>query len=342
MNTSFIDACRKKEPEHTPVWFMRQAGRYLPSYRKIKGDRPVISVAKDPEAASQVAVDAVAALGVDAGIIFADIMLPLEKMGVAFKIEENIGPIISNPIRNESDVDALRTIEPETDLEFVYSGIDLTLQKLDGLVPLIGFSGAPFTLAAYMIEGGPSRNLEMTKAFLYSQPDAWKTLMRKLTKMVECYLDYQVKHGVAAIQLFDSWVGCLSPGDYERFVLPYSRDIFSSIDRVPKIHFCADSSALLERFKETEPDVMSVDWRVPISQVWERCGDSIGVQGNLDPVLAMTGGKEMVKQSREILHQARDHPGYVFSLGHGVLKETPPENLRQLVQLVHRGTTSRT
>lgn len=330
----FTDACAGREPERTPVWFMRQAGRYLPSYRKIKAGRPVLEVAKDPESASEVVADAVKALGVDAGIIFADIMLPLEKMGVSFRIEENIGPLVSNPVKSRADADALKDLDPEADLDYVFSAIDLSIQKL-GDVPLIGFSGAPFTLAAYMIEGGPSRNLEKTKAFIYSQPDAWSALMKRLTRMASEYLRAQVKRGVAAIQLFDSWVGSISPSDYDRFVLPYTREIFSSVASVPKIHFCADSHSLIERFQKTGPDVLSVDWRVPLSDAWKRCGGSVGMQGNLDPVLALVGGREMERQAEGILAESAGHSGYIFSLGHGVLKETPPEHLRQLVRLVH-------
>lgn len=238
----FIDSCFRRETEYTPVWFMRQAGRFLPSYRKIKGDRNVLDVTKDPESASDVVVDAVRSLGVDAGIIFADIMLPLEAMGVKFRIEEDMGPIVSNPIRGPDDIAALRKVDSESDLPFVYDAIDKTIQKLDERTPLIGFSGAPFTLAAYMIEGGPSRDLAKTRALMYSSPETWRPLMRSLTDMAKDYLSSQVKHGVSAIQLFDSWVGCLSPSDYNQFVFPFTREIFASIGSVPRIHFCADSS----------------------------------------------------------------------------------------------------
>jgi uroporphyrinogen decarboxylase len=340
MNTAFLDACNRKDPEFTPVWFMRQAGRYLPSYRRIKGEREVIELAKNPELASEVVVDAVRALGVDAGIIFADIMLPLEAIGVKFKIEENVGPVVSNPIRSLDDVDALDTLEPESDVAYVYKGITATIGRLDGAVPLIGFSGAPFTLAGYIIEGGPSRGLEKTKAMMYSKPEVWESLMRKLTKMVKDYLNAQVKYGVRAVQLFDSWVGCLAPSDYEQFVLQYTKDIFSSISGVPRIHFCADSSSLIEDFHRTGADVLSVDWRVPIDDVWKRCSEATAVQGNLDPVVAVTGGREMERRLSDILERARGHKGHVFSLGHGVLKNTDPENLRKIVALVHQRTRS--
>jgi uroporphyrinogen decarboxylase len=341
LNTTFLEACALKEPEHTPVWFMRQAGRYLPSYKRIKGDKQILDVAKDPNLASEVVVDAVDALGVDAGIIFADIMLPLEAIGVAFTIQENVGPIISNPIRSLEDVNSLGKLQPKADLPYVYDGIDATIQKLDGRIPLIGFSGAPFTLAAYMIEGGPSRDLQKTKALMFSNPELWGSLMKKLTDTVSVYLEEQVRHGVAAIQLFDSWVGSLSASDYSQFVFAYTREIFDSVSSVPKIHFCADSSALVEEFHRAGPEVLSVDWRVPIDEAWRRCGDAIAVQGNLDPVVAMTGGKEMEKRVADILRVAKGHGGHIFSLGHGVLKETAPETLRAIVKTVHETTRLR-
>ena len=336
MNSTFLDACNKKEPAHTPVWFMRQAGRYLPSYRAVKGNRPVTELAKDPALASQVVVEAVRALDVDAGIIFADIMLPLEGMGVDFKIEENVGPIVTNPIRTLDSVNSLKALSPLEDVGYVFDAIDATLQKLDDAVPLIGFSGAPFTLAGYMIEGRPSRDLELTKRMMYREPETWHGLMRALTKMVKTYLATQVSHGVAAVQLFDSWVGCLSPSDYERYVSEYTREITRSLDgRVPQIHFCANSSSLLEQFIDTGPDVLSVDWRLRIADAWAASGGRVGIQGNLDPVVALAGGEAMRRETEEILEQSRGKKGHIFSLGHGVLRETDPENLRELVRIVH-------
>lgn len=334
----FIDACLGRETEFTPVWFMRQAGRFLPSYRRIKGERNVLEIAKDPALASEAAADAVRALGVDAAIVFADIMLPLEAMGVKFSIEENVGPIVSNPIRGPDDVASLRMPEPETDLPCVCDAIEQTIRKLDGRTPLIGFSGAPFTLAAYMIEGGPSRELSKTRALMYSSPEVWLPLMRSLTGMVKGYLSSQVKHGVSAIQLFDSWVGCLSPSDYDQFVLPFTKEIFASVGSVPRIHFCADSSALVERFHQTGPEVLSVDWRIPIDDVWRRCADATSVQGNLDPAVAQAGGDEMDRRVTDILARAEGRRGHIFSLGHGVLRETDPDSLRRIVRDVHART----
>jgi len=340
-NTTFLDACRRGEPEHSPVWFMRQAGRYLPSYRRLKGQQNIMDIVKDPELASDVAVDAVKALGVDAGIIFADIMVPLESIGVKFKIEENVGPVVSHPIHSLEDVTALGTLDSKEDLPYVLGGIRSTVAKLDDAVPLIGFSGAPFTLAAYLIEGGPSRNLEKTKTIIYSRPDVWEALMRKLTDTVKDYLVAQVDCGVSAVQLFDSWVGCLAAEDYARFVSAYTKEIFSSVSGVPRIHFCADSSPLVEEFHATGADVLSVDWRVPLVDVWRRCSEETAVQGNLDPVVASVGGSAMRTRVADILEGARGHKGHIFSLGHGVLQNTNPESLRQVVEMVHSRTRSR-
>ncbi|MDA4127215.1 MAG: uroporphyrinogen decarboxylase [Thaumarchaeota archaeon] len=341
MVSVFTDACRRKETEYTPVWFMRQAGRYLPSYRRLKGTRNVLDIAKDPELASEAVVSAVHELGVDAGIIFADIMLPLEGMGVKFRIEENIGPVVSSPIRSLEDVSELRAFDSERDAGDVYDGIEETVRKLDG-TPLIGFSGAPFTLAGYLIEGSPDRELHRTKAMMYGDPDVWEALMRKLTSMTKSYLHGQIEHGVDVVQIFDSWVGSLSAADYSRYVLPYTREIIESVGRnVPTIHFCANSGSLIEKFRSTKADVLSVDWRMDIGDVWRRCKEKVAVQGNLDPVVAAVGGKAMKRETDEILRRARNHRGHIFSLGHGILKETAPENLREIVKIVHKTTRLR-
>ncbi len=342
MNSTFIDACNRKEPAHTPVWFMRQAGRYLPSYRALKGGRSILEVAKDPSLASQAVVDAVNALGVDAGIVFADIMLPLEGMGVSFKIEENVGPVVANPIRTADEVNSLKDLNPDEDVGYVLDGIDATVQKLGDQVPLIGFSGAPFTLAGYIIEGQPSRDLERTKRMMYGEPQTWHSLMSVLTKMVKTYLSSQISHGVDAIQLFDSWVGCLSPSDYELYVSQYTKEVLQSLDgKVPRIHFCANSAPLIEKFIETGPDVLSVDWRIEMSDAWAKSRNVAGIQGNLDPAVALTGGEPMRREVGRILRQSEGKAGHIFSLGHGVLKETPPENLRSIVEMVHKTTTTR-
>lgn len=339
--STFIDACLRKETEYTPVWFMRQAGRFLPSYRKIKGNRGVLEVAKDPVVSPQMVTTAVEELGVDAAILYADIMLPLEAIGVDLEIRENVGPVIIEPIRTVSQVAALGKLDPSSNMAFLEDVIHETKRRLDGRVPLIGFSGAPFTLAAYLLEGGPSRDLYKTKGIMYSEPELWGVLMTKLTVTVSAYLRMQVDHGVDAVQLFDSWAGFLSAADYAKHVLPYTKRVLEAVPPVPKIHFCADSYPLLEQFRKAKPDVMSVDWRVPIDDVWTRCGSDISVQGNLDPVRASVGGDAMREGAAKILKQARGHRGHIFSLGHGVLSETNPANLRKLVNYVHQQTRSR-
>lgn len=341
MNSPFLEACKGKEPEYTPVWFMRQAGRYMASYRKLKGTKSVVEMAKDPEVSSVIVADAVKRLGVDAGIIFADIMLPLEGMGIQFRIEEGVGPVVANPVRTREDVDALENIDPEADVGFVFRGIERTIEKLGGETPLIGFSGAPFTLAGYMVEGGPSRDLPRTRYLMHSDPDTWRLLMLKLTKVVKTYLSHQVSHGVHAVQLFDSWVGCLSDGEYAQFVMNYTKQVFGGLGgTVPKIHFCADSSRLIERFWSTGPDVLSVDWRVQLGDVWKRASRRAVAQGNLDPLLASLGGKPMDMAVAKILSTAHGRR-HVFSLGHGVLQTTPEANLKRIVAGVHDKTRRR-
>jgi uroporphyrinogen decarboxylase len=340
-NTTFLDACKRKQPEHTPVWFMRQAGRYMPSYKQIKGNLQITELAKNSELASEVAVDAVNRLGVDACILFADIMLPLEGLGFKFEIEENVGPVMQKPIRSIDDVNALESFDVDQDMGYIGDTIELTLQKLDDSVPLIGFSGAPFTLASYMIDGAVNKDAVKTKQLMYGQPETWQLLMEKLTEMVRDYVCFQVRNGVHAVQIFDSWAGCLSSEDYNQFVLKYTQTIFSSIPEVPRIHFCANSYALLEQFQRAGADVLSVDWRVQIGEVWQRCHEQVAVQGNLDPAVALGGGLFMERKTRHVLESARSHCGYIFSLGHGVLKETNPENLRLITENVHSLTSTR-
>ncbi len=335
MESTFLDACDRRETDHTPVWFMRQAGRYLPSYRKLRAEKGILEIARDPELASEVTVDPVRQLGVDAAVMFADIMLPLEGVGVKFRIEENLGPVIENPVRTRSDVDALGDIDPERDVGYVMKTIEKAVEKLDG-TPLVGFSGAPFTLASYLIEGSPSREFQRTKAMMYTDPETWRELMSRLTRLVVAYLRAQARHGASALQLFDSWVGCVSPADYEAYAKRYTMEIFDALSgTVPTIHFCANSSSLVEEFASTGCDVVSVDWRVPIDTVWERTGGLKGVQGNLDPAAAAAGGRVMDEAVSDVLRRAAGKRGHIFNLGHGVLKETPPENLKQIVKTVH-------
>ncbi|HKT22644.1 MAG TPA: uroporphyrinogen decarboxylase, partial [Nitrososphaerales archaeon] len=315
--------------------------RYLPSYRKLRLEKGILEIAKDPDLASDVTVDPVRRLGVDAAVMFADIMLPLEGIGVRFRIEENLGPVIENPVRTREDVEALGEFDPDENVPHVLQTIAMAVDKLDG-VPLVGFAGAPFTLASYLVEGAPSREFHLTKKMMYTDPETWKLLESRLSKLVVKYLRSQVRAGVSAVQLFDSWVGCLSPADYSAYVKGYSREIFRGVGgRVPTIHFCANSSSLIEEFAHTGCDVLSVDWRVPIETVWERTGGKVGVQGNLDPAAAAAGGRVMEKGVDGILKRAAGKRGHIFNLGHGVLKETPPENLKRVVELVHRSAGRR-
>lgn len=338
MGSLLVDACMRRNVERTPVWFMRQAGRYLPSYRKLRAYKGILQIARDPELASEVTVDPVNQLGVDAAVVFADIMLPMEGIGIRFRIEENVGPVILNPVRSKEDVESLGPFDAEAQVGYVLETIRRAVQKLDG-VPLVGFSGAPFTLASYLIEGSPSREFTLTKKLMFSEPETWQLLMSKLTRLVVGYLRAQIKWGASAVQLFDSWVGCLSPTDYEAFAKPYTLQVMEALKgSVPTIHFCANSAALLESFAGTNCDVLAVDWRVPIGQVWERTGGTMAVQGNLEPALAVSGGRLLDERVLDIIERAKGRRGHIFNLGHGVLKETPPDNLKRVVQTVKKET----
>ncbi len=347
MNDRFLKACKRFPVDATPVWFMRQAGRYLPEYRKIREDHDVIAISKSPELASEVSSLPVKVLGVDAAIMFADIMLPLEGMGVKFEIKEGLGPVIQEPMRTVRDVEALRELHPDADVEFVLEAIKLTKEKLSGLAPLIGFSGAPFTLASYLIEGHATRDFVNTKALMYQEPETWRMLMEKLATAMTDYLKAQVHAGVDAVQLFDSWVGCLGPQDYRQYVLPYSQRIFKDLERagVPRIHFGTGTATLLEEMREAGGDVFSVDWRIPIDEAWRRLGHDVSIQGNLDPA-SLLGDLTLVKnQASDILTRVGGRPGHIFNLGHGMLQDAPVDNVKQLVTYVHnqtRGSEQRT
>ncbi len=340
MNDRFLRACKRLPVDATPVWFMRQAGRYLPEYRKIREDHDVIGISKNPELASEVSSLPVKVLGVDAAIMFADIMLPLEGMGVKFEIKEGLGPVIREPIRTARDVEKLRELRPNADVDFVLEAIKLTKQKLSGLAPLIGFSGAPFTLASYLIEGHPTRDFVNTKTLMYRDPETWRMLMEKLATAMTDYLNAQVQAGVDAIQLFDSWVGCLGPQEYRQYVLPYSQQIFKGLQRtgVPRIHFGTGTATLLEEMREAGGDVFSVDWRIPIDEAWRRVGYDVSIQGNLDPA-SLLGDVTLVEaQASDILGRVAGRPGHIFNLGHGMLQDVPVESVKQLVTYVHDQT----
>ncbi len=339
-NDNFLRACWRKEAEYTPAWFMRQAGRYLESYRKVRTEHDILTICKTPELAAKVAVEAAEQLGVDAAILFADIMLPLEGMGVGFKIVEGVCPQIDNHIRSMEDVENIGQLDPRKHVPFVLDAIGLIKNQIGDRIPLIGFSGAPFTLASYLIEGGPSRDFTETKKIMYGQPAVWARLLTKLSEMVAEYLQAQIRAGVDAVQLFDSWSGCLSPSDYEEFVLPYSRTIFDKLEGkgVPRIHFGVGTAGILKMMRRAGGDVFGVDWRIPIDEAWALLGD-VAIQGNLDPATLLGNPGLIESRAKEILVRIGGRPGHVFNLGHGVLPQTQPENLRNLVGFVHSSTT---
>ena len=319
---------------------MRQAGRYLPEYRKIREKHDILSICKNPELCSTVTCLPVEVLGVDAAIMFGDIMLPLEGMNVEFEIRDRIGPIIKKPVRNAQAVDALLDFDPKADVPYVLTAIELTKKRLDGRAPLIGFCGAPFTLASYLIEGGPSRVFSNTKALMYRDPKAWNDLMEKLSVAMASYLRAQIQAGIDAVQLFDSWIGCLNPQDYEEYVLAHSRRIFSGLEDtgVPKIHFGTGTSDLLENMKKAGGDVIGVDWRIPLDVAWQRLGRDVAIQGNLDPAILLADFDLVKSRARDILKRAGSTPGHIFNLGHGMLPDSNSQSVIDLVGFVHSAT----
>jgi uroporphyrinogen decarboxylase len=319
---------------------MRQAGRYLPQYRKIREKHDVVSICKDPDLCSQVTTLPVDVLGVDAAIMFADIMLPLEGLGVEFEIKEGVGPIIQKPIRDLQTAQSLSDLDPKNDVPFVLEAIKETKKRLGGRVPLIGFCGAPFTLASYMIEGRPSRDFVNTKTLMYRDPKTWQLLMDALSTGMSLYLQAQIRAGADAVQLFDSWVGCLSPQDYREYVLPYSRRIMKDLEGtgVPRIHFGTGTSNFLGEMKEAGGDVFSIDWRIPIDVAWQRLGADVAIQGNLDPTVLMADQSLIESQAATILKRVGGRPGHIFNLGHGMLPEVPTEKVVELVKFVHEST----
>jgi len=335
-----LAALALRRADATPVWFMRQAGRCLADYRRLRERYSILTLAKTPELCAEVTLMPVTAFGVDAAVLFADIMLPLEPMGVDLEIEPNVGPIIHNPIRAAADVDRLRLIEPAEDVRFVLDAIRAVRRELDGRQAVIGFSGSPFTLACYLIEGRPSREYGIAKAFMFGQPTAWHALMTKLSDVVIRYLNAQAAAGAQLIQLFDSWVGALAPDDYARYVQPHVRRIFDEVRAAPTIHFGTGTGTLLGHMADAGGDVIGVDHRIPLDDAWARVGETRGIQGNLDPTRLLAGWDATRDGALDVLRRAGRRPGHIFNLGHGVLPETDPDVLRRLVDLVH-GETSR-
>ncbi|WP_313640469.1 uroporphyrinogen decarboxylase [Paenibacillus sp.] len=335
-NDTFIRACRKQDTEHVPVWYMRQAGRYDPEYRKIKEKYSLLEICKQPELAAEVTLMPVRKLGVDAAILYSDIMNPVASIGVKFDIVKDIGPVIENPIRSAADVERLRPIDVEGDLGHILETIAILDKELD--VPLITFAGAPFTIASYLIEGRPSKGYIRTKELMYSEPRVWEMLMDKLGDMIIAYLRSHVRSGGKAFQLFDSWVGALAPRDFEKYVLPTVSRIFSELSDldVPKIYFPGVSSGeLLPSLTNLQADVIGLDWRVSLSDGRRRTGGKFAIQGNLDPYL-LTAPMDVLKDhAKQLIDEGVREPGYIFNLGHGLFPEASLDKLRELTEYIH-------
>ena len=334
-DSPFMRACRREQTPYTPVWLMRQAGRYMKEYRDVRARHSFLEMCKRPEVASEVTVYAAHRLNVDAAIIFADILLIIEPMGLDLEFARGEGPVIHNPVRTAADVDRVREVEDVNSLEYVYEAIRITRRELRPHVPLIGFCGAPFTLASYICEGGGSKNYVNTKRLMYTDPGAWHALMSRIARALSRYLNAQVEAGAQAVQIFDSWVGALSPDDYREYVLPHTREVIRGVrPGVPVIHFGTGTAGLLELMKEAGGDVIGLDWRVRLDEAWARLGD-VAVQGNFDSIALFTTPEVVRRKAKAILDQAANRPGHVFNLGHGILPETPVENVVALVEAVH-------
>src|SRR5712691_10365436 len=334
-NAPLLRACRREPTPYTPVWLMRQAGRYMPEYRQLRAKVAFLELCKTPELAAEVTVMAVERLGVDAAIIFADILLLLEPMGMQLAFSAGDGPVLHHPIRTLEDVERLREVDPAESLPFVLQAITMARAQLKAHIPLIGFAGAPFTLASYMLEGGSSRDYVRTKTFMYTQPAAWHALLACLSRNLVRYLNAQIAAGAQVVQLFDSWVGTLSPTDYRTFVLPHSQAVLANLTSgVPAIHFGTGTSALLELMREAGGDVIGVDFRVELDQAWQRLGE-VGIQGNLDPAVLYAERDYMRQRVQRILQQAGGRAGHIFNLGHGILPTTPVDNVLALIDAVH-------
>lgn len=326
----------------TPIWLMRQAGRYMPEYRKVRRQHTLLEICKNPELAADVTITAAERLGVDAAIIFADLLLPLEVMGLEFEFAEREGPRIHNPLRDANGIAQLKT-DRASDLGYVAESVRLVARHFGTRLPVIGFCGAPFTLASYMIEGRGSRNYVETKRLMYGDSEAWDELMRRISRVLVQYASEQVHAGADALQIFDSWVGCLSPSDFTRFVLPHTKALVAELKATgaPIIYFGTDTVTLLPSIKQTRAEVIGVDWRIPINDAFECLGDNFAVQGNLDPAALFAPETELRRQARDVLDRAAGRAGHIFNLGHGILPETPVENVIALVEEVHAYSAKR-
>jgi uroporphyrinogen decarboxylase len=334
----FLSACRREPVDVTPVWIMRQAGRYLPEYQKVRGKTSFLGLCKTPDLAAQVTIQPVERLGVDAAILFSDILIPVEAMGVPLEFHDGKGPILGREIRGRADVDALAVPDPADKVPFVLETIRILRKAFEGKVPLIGFSGLPFTLASYIVEGGTSRNFIRLKTLMYQAPDVFRSLMGKIATTVSAYLNAQIEAGAQAIQVFDTWAGILTPGDYEKYALPHTREVLDSLRRggVPVIHYANDCATLLPLIRTLPLDVIAVDWRIPLDQAALAVGDSVALQGNMDPTMLFLPPKEIEGRVRDVLARGRSAASHIFNLGHGILPPTDPEHAAAMVEAVHR------
>jgi uroporphyrinogen decarboxylase len=331
----FARAASREATEYTPIWFMRQAGRILPEYSELRAKWGLIEICRQPELCAEVTLQPMRRMPLDAAVLFADIMLPLVGVGIELELVDEVGPVIRHPIRDARAVSAIRSIVPELDVPFVLETIRLVRQEVGPQRGVIGFAGAPFTLASYLIEGRPSRDFARTKAFMYSEPAAWNTLLERLASIQTTYLLAQISAGV--VQLFDSWVGALGPDDYEQYVRPHTQRIFADLrpTGIPTIHFGTNTAALLDQMKDDGASLIGVDWRLPLDLAWDRIGFDKGIQGNLDPGALLGPASVMEQKAAEVLRRAAGRPGHIFNLGHGLLPSTPLDNAMRLVDFVH-------
>ncbi len=332
----FLRAVRREPVPHVPIWLMRQAGRYMAEYRAVRRQVPFLELCRKPDLCAEVMLLAVERLGVDAAILFSDLLLLLEPMGLRIEFTSGDGPVVENPLRGPADLNRFRELEDPEAIQYVMEAVRATRAALPAALPLIGFAGAPFTLASYAIEGGASRNYLRAKGLMYREPQVWDAILGRISRSVARYLNGQIAAGAQAVQLFDSWVGCLSPDDYRRYVLPHSRAVIEAITPgVPVIHFATGNPALLPLLAEAGGTVIGVDWRVRLDDAWRAIGHQRAIQGNLDPAVLLTDRQQIRRAAEAILRQAAGRPGHIFNLGHGVLPDTPVENAIALVEAVH-------
>ena len=334
-DSAFLKACRREPVPYTPVWFMRQAGRALPEYRALRAGNQMLEACATPDLVTEITLQPIRRYGVDAAILFSDIVVPLKAIGVDLDIVPGVGPVVAQPIRTAKDLDRLRALTPD-DVPYITEAVQALVTEL-GDTPLIGFAGAPFTLASYLVEGGPSKNHAATKALMYGQPALWADLLDRLATITLAFLRVQVDAGASAVQLFDSWVGALPAQDYRSYVLPHSARVLAGVQDVPRIHFGVGTGELLHDMGQAGADVVGVDWRLPLSQAVPRIGPGKAVQGNLDPTLVFAPDEVIEAKVRETLREGAQAEGHIFNLGHGVLPETDPDKLLRVVELVHAG-----